>query len=554
MASILNIGTNALLAFQRAMVTTGNNVANANTDGYSRQRAEFTTQTPQRLGTSYLGSGVKLESVRRQYDDFLAGQVRGSQSSTSELEAYYKYASQIDNMVADPDTGLDPALQDFFDALQGLSNDPGSIPSRQLLLSETASLVDRFHDFDTQLQDIQERMNGEIGSQVDEINRLADGVAELNLRITSAPGIHEGTWPNDLLDQRDQLINELSRYVSVTTLPQDDGAINVYFGKGQALVLDEQAFTLEIVDSKEVPGRKEIGYRGAGSGNLVVTQQITGGELGGLLRVRDEMLEPARQQVGLVATGLAFAINAQHRQGIDLDGQTNQNYFTDLTVSNAIPRVGNAGTGSIQATITDPSQLAASDYRLSLSAGIYSLTRLSDNSLVYSGAALPAPGSLAVGFDLGLTAGAVANGDSFLIRPVFGSALAIDRAITDPRDIAAAAVGGGVSDNRNVLLMAHLQQTDTMLADASGNPTASFQDTFANFVAFSGSRTRQANVAMEAQQGLLEINRDALQAVSGVNLDEEAADLVRFQQAYQAAAKVITTAQSVFDTMINMVR
>lgn len=643
MANILNIGTSALLAFQRAMTVTGTNVANINTDGYSRQRVDLATQLPQYSGSGYVGSGVRVTNVRRQYDEFLAGQVRTSQSLVGDLEAFYRYAEQIDSSLADPDIGLNASLQNFFDSVQGLSNDPGSTATREVMLSESQSLVDRFHAIDRQLQEASLRVESDLAQGITEVNRLTQEIARLNTQITSAPGRQAGILPNDLLDKRDQLVSDLSKYLNVATLELDSGGINIYFGKGQPLVLDQGSFDLSLVDSKEIPGRKEVGYA-VGAGTLLVTDELNGGELGGLVRVRDQILDPARMQIGLLSQGLSFTFNAQHRQGISLDNQTNLDYFTDITVATAAPRSDNTGTAQFQSTVTNPAALVASDYRLSYSlAGGYELTRLSDNSLIYSGAGLPAAGTLPDGFDISLTAGAIADGDSFMVRPVYGAGSDLGLAITNGRDIAAAGmlrgetpttnqgtgtisqpvvngamappndilplaqikltydgtlnrfnvsgpapaggtnfayvagatqtlygfdivingapqngdyfiVSGGTSDNRNILALADLQTANTLLADTTGAATASFQETMGNLVADVGSLTHQAVVGRSAQQGLLDINQDALKTVSGVNLDEEASNLVRFQQGYQAAAKVITAAQTVFDSLIAAVR
>lgn len=242
MANILNIGTSALLAFQRAMTVTGTNVANINTDGYSRQRVDLATQLPQYSGSGYVGSGVRVTNVRRQYDEFLAVRSRTSQSLVGDLEAFYRYAEQIDSSLADPDIGLNASLQNFFDSVQGLSNDPGSTATREVMLSESQSLVDRFHAIDRQLQEASLRVESDLAQGVSEVNRLTQEIARLGAQITSAPGRQAGILPNDLLDKRDQLVSDLSKYLNVATLELDSGGINIYFGKGQPLVLDQGSF------------------------------------------------------------------------------------------------------------------------------------------------------------------------------------------------------------------------------------------------------------------------------------------------------------------------
>lgn len=666
MANVLNIGASALMAFQRAMATTGNNVANVNTEGYSRQTVNLSTRIPQYTGSGYIGSGVQVVNVRRQYDDFLAAQVRGSHSAVADFETYYSYASQIDQTVADTDMGVDATVQDFFDAMQQLSDDPSSTSVREVLLSESQSMVERFNYFQRQFEDTRTRLHSDMGLVVDEVNRLAEEIVDLNRAITGAPGFHRGILPNDLLDQRDQRIQDLSQFVNVSILEQDDGNVNVYFGKGQALVLGDQASQLSLVHSPETADHMEIGYAFGGGSPSIISQQVTGGKLGGLLTVRDEILDQGQRQLGLLAVALTQDINDQHRLGMGLNGSTGNAFFADLNVTAAIAHADNdpATDVTLDAQVTNVSHLRPDEYRVEFEAGQYTVTRLSDKQVVGGPVAgFPLDLSDTEGFIINQPSGAsVADGDSFLLRPTYSAAANFSRVLNDTQDVAAAlrvevgdsvpnvantgaglvsdislrnvvtpplgagpitltltyagantltyddgagssgsltytpasdasgkamsavlsnppayefdlrftlsgapAVGdtftvqitdngalSAVSDNRNALFMDGLQNAKTLLA--SGRPTATYQDAFANYVALTGSKTRQANINLQAQQGLLEVNRDAMQAISGVNLDEEAANLIRFQQAYQAAAQVISTAKTVFDTLISAVR
>ena len=233
MAGILDIGVSGLLAHQRSLSTTGHNIANSDTVGYSRQRTLTATRVPQLTGAGWLGSGVKTVAIERLYDDFLATQVRGAQSATSELGTYFDHAARIDNLLADPNIGLDPAIQGFFDAMQVVADDPSSVASRQLLLSESQSLVDRFGDLNRQFSDLRHQLNQEFGSVTTEINSLAESLARVNQSIIEAIGAAGGDDPNDLLDQREVLLNELAQRIDISVVPQDDGAWNVFVGKGR---------------------------------------------------------------------------------------------------------------------------------------------------------------------------------------------------------------------------------------------------------------------------------------------------------------------------------
>ncbi|HKK14254.1 MAG TPA: flagellar hook-associated protein FlgK, partial [Gammaproteobacteria bacterium] len=229
---LLGIATGGLLAFKRALSTTGHNITNVNTDGYSRQRVELATQTPQLSGAGFIGSGVKVTGVTRAYDQFVTDQVRNSNASASGLNVYHQMASQLSNVLGDSSTGLSAGLNSFFNAVQGVANDPTSVPARQVLLGEGQSLVNRFHTLNKQLSDQRTSVNGQLKNAVNDINSLAGSIASLNQSIVNETGKSGGQLPNDLLDQRDQLLKELSSKVAVSTVTQDDGSVNVSIGKG----------------------------------------------------------------------------------------------------------------------------------------------------------------------------------------------------------------------------------------------------------------------------------------------------------------------------------
>ncbi|MCU7810903.1 MAG: flagellar hook-associated protein FlgK, partial [Candidatus Thiodiazotropha sp. (ex Notomyrtea botanica)] len=325
--SILSIGVSALTANRQALDTTGHNIANVNTEGYSRQRVDFVTRQPDFTGIGYLGNGVETSAVTRQYDQFISSQVRASQSVTSELQAYFNGARQLDDLVADPDVGLQPTVQNFFNALQALADDPASVSARQLVLAEGESMVDRFHYFDRQFESARNTLNEQINASITEINRLAEDIATINNDIKIA----YGSAPNDLLDKRDQLVNDLSELVDIQVLQQSDGAYNVFIGKGQPLVMAYDAATMTTQPSALDPTHLEIAFNFP-FGTQIVTDQISGGRIGGLLRYREEILDPAQNQVGLVALGLANDLNAQHQLGLDLDGLAGTALFASGTI------------------------------------------------------------------------------------------------------------------------------------------------------------------------------------------------------------------------------
>ncbi len=633
----LGIGISGLLAFQRALATTSHNIANVNTEGYSRQRAELVTQTPLFAGNGYIGTGVKVDSIKRLYDDFLTLQVRTSTSAFSRLDSYHSLASQVDGMLANSSTGLASAMQGFFNAVQGVANDPSSIAARQALLGESNTLVDRFHYLDQRLTDLYGRVNADLKNTVTEINNLASGIASLNQEIARAQG--SGQSPNDLLDKRDNLVNQLAERVSVTTVAQGDGTVSVFVGNGQTLVVGNQSMALSVTPNAYDPTRNEIGYT-VGSTTVNISSQLTGGTLGGALDARTQVLDAARAALGRVAAGLAKTFNDQHQLGMDLSGALGGSFFAapSAAVSSS---TANGGSGTVSATVTSASGLQVSDYSLRYDgANAYTLTRLSDGTTtaINTGVTSPYTTSAIDGFTLTITSGATA-GDTFLVKPVTGAAGSIELSLSDPRKIAAAAPirtsaalantgsatisagtvntppppnanlqqtvtivfdnppttfdvsgtgtgnptnvaytsggnityngwtiqitgtpaagdtftiqsnSGGTADNRNGLLLAGLQSQLTL---AGG--TASYGAAYSQAVSDVGANTRAAEINRDAQSALRDQAEAARAAVSGVNLDEEAADMVRFQQAYQAAAQVISVSNTLFETLLGAVR
>ena len=436
---ILGIGISGLLAYQRALATAGHNITNVNTEGYSRQRVDLGTRPPEFTGDGYVGTGVAVENVRRVYDGFLTSQVRNSTASFSQTDYFHTLASRIDNLLADPQAGLTPALQSFFGSAQGVANDPSSLAARQVLLSEASTLVERFHYLDTRFSELSSSINVDIKNIVTEINSLAQGIASTNQDIALATGSGAGVLPNDLLDKRDALIVELSKRISVTTVPQDDGSINIFIGNGQSIVSGFRTQVLDTVQNQFDPARLDVGYK-IGTSVINVTDQLNGGKLGGVLDFRKNTLDEARKLLGRVAIGVSDTFNDQHKLGQDLNGQLGGDFFKVPPIQ-IQPRVLNTGTGSITASLVNPGAVTTSDYRLTYNgANAYTLQRLSDNQTfaINTGGTSPYTTEEFDGFSLRITAGAAIN-DSFLVQPTSTASQNIGLTITDPKAIAAAA-------------------------------------------------------------------------------------------------------------------
>jgi flagellar hook-associated protein 1 FlgK len=543
MSSILSIGQSALAAAQAGINTTGHNIANAATPGYNRQVIVQGAAQAQNFGFGFLGQGVEVSTVKRVYNEFLGNQLQSAQTTKSGLDSYYSQISQINNLLADPTTGLSPAIQEFFTGVQDVASNPTSIPARQSALSAAESLATRFQSMDGRLEEIGRSLNGQIQSSVADINTFGAQIAKLNDAIGKAQ-LASGQPPNDLLDQRDQLLTELNKQIKVTVVGQGTD-YNVFIGNGQPLVVGTSSYSLTSVTSPTNPEKLEVAYRGSnGSLAPLAESALTGGQLGGLLEFRSQSLEPAQNALGRIAIGLASSFNALHQTGYGLDGSTGNALFTV-----ASPVVGangnNTGSGVIGAVISSADALTTSDYKLKYDGTNYTVTRLSDNT-TSTFASFP---QTIDGITMNLSSGTPAAGDSFLIRPTINGASGFGVAITDTAKFAAASQAGAVGDNSNALALANLQTAHTL-----GNGTITYQDAYSQLVSQVGSKSRELEVTSAAAGNLLTEATLSLQNESGVNLDEEAANLLRYQQAYQAAGKVMQIASQLFDVLLSIGR
>lgn len=555
-SDILSIGTSGLAAFQRGLSTTGHNIANAGTEGYSRQRVDLNTRAPQFAGNAYIGKGVEVGGVNRVFDQFVENQLRTATSASAQSSVFHDHAKRVDSLLANADSGLAVGLQRFFAAAQDVATDPTSVPARQVMIAEAESLTGRFASLHEQLDGQRTRVNGQVETTVNEINGIAESLAEVNAGIVAATGRGGGAAPNDLLDQRDRLVRELAEHVNVTTVPQDDGALNVFVGNGQSLVIGSNASELVARPLGEDPLQVGVGLAGSGGSVTDIGRFLTGGRLGALLEVRGSLLDRAQNDLGLIAQGLAREFNAQHAEGRDLNGEQGGDFFRAPAVE-----VRGSGSGSLPGvTIDDVGELTADDYRLRFNAGAgedgrWELRSISGNRLVGESD----PGNALVAAGLNIDTSDLDQGESFLIRPTRNAAAQIGIAIGDPRSIAAAewneddaadaATPIPVGDNRNALKLAGLQDARFL----SGG-TTSLEGSYNAMIGEVGTRTRQAEVSAQAQSRLLDEARNQRESVSGVNLDEEAANLLRYQQAYQAAAQVIAVSGTLFDTLLGAVR
>lgn len=691
MADLLSIGLSGLSATKTSLAVTGHNITNVNTPGYSRQDTTQATRTPQFSGAGYIGSGTTLTDIRRTYSEFLTTQLRSTTSLSADVKSYLSQISQLDSLLAGSVTGITPSLQKFFASLQTAAEDPANIPARQLVLSEAEGLAKRFNTLYERLGSQNEFANKQMQVVTEQVNRLAGTVGQLNQAIALASSA--GAPPNDLLDARDEAVRQLSEYIGVTVVPQDDNSYNLFIGSGQPLVVGNTVSRLEAVPGRSDPTRFDIDFVSGGS-RQAITTQITGGELGGLIRYREEVLDASFNALGRIALVIGDVINGQLGQGLDLTGNVGVDLFKDandpaLAALRVRAYSDNISQVSGSLDITNSSLLSASDYRLEYDGTSYKARRLSDNAEItvddsnFPELRFTDSAGRDQGFSVTLS-GTPFAGDLLLLQPTRNGALDIATVLDQPDQLAFAApfrseaniqnrgtgqigqptvksvidpanppvgypggsfvsealqqatveavgnlnmrydeasgelvfvtplpagvtvtpaslpvtpgqsntlayevevtVGGvtqrysieqsfsgrpqdgdtfsmghndkGVSDNRNALELVNLQNKEVIgvSSGAAGSFGMSFSDAYGDLVERVGTLTAQARLDDEATSTILKQATDNRDSLSGVNLDEEAANLIKFQQYYQASAQIIQTARSLFDTLIGAFR
>ncbi len=428
---ILGISISGLRVSQNALRTTGHNIANANTEGYSRQATEINSSGGSYRGIGYLGNGAHTASIQRVVDEFVVGQVRQDASLYSELNAYNTYIRQLDDVLANETTGLTAGLQAFFAAVQNVADDPTSIPSRQLLISETSNLSNRFNTLYARMETINDGVNQTLEVAVNTVNSLSANLAEINRAIGDAYSASGSDAPNDLLDQRDQTLKELSELVSLKVVEQDGSQVNVTAGSGIPLVTGYSYASIAIGQNQFDPLQPEIVLADSAISDPI-SSFFTSGEIGGLLDFQQTVMQPAFNDLGRVGVVLADNINQLQQQGITLNGNFGENLFVDinsaaLASSRVLPSSQNTTDDQLLAlTVSDSGQLLASDYTFSIddSSNVYRIIRLSDNTEVAS-ALVPVSFPTSITFDglsLDITSGTFSSGDEFLLQPTrFGA-------------------------------------------------------------------------------------------------------------------------------------
>jgi flagellar hook-associated protein 1 FlgK len=643
---LLNIGTRALQANQVALQTAGHNIANVNTPGYSRQSVVLQTVEGQFTGGGYIGKGVDVQTIQRNFSAFLTRQSTLASSTQSADVVRSDKLKQLEGLFAGGASGLGAAVSDMLNAFSDVASAPTDLTARTVVLTRVDETAARMRSASQQLEDLQTGVSQELSQKVENINSLAKSIAGVNGQIARAAG--SGQSPNDLLDRRDQLVRELNQYVQTTSIAADDGTVGIFIGGSQSLVLGTTVSTVSL--AKDFGGLTENKLAINRSGFLIMMDENTlgGGEISGLLRFQNTDLVEGRNLLGRLTMTISTEMNTQHALGLDLDGSVGGNLFTPTTFGTgnvlqpSSPSVLNTGTAVLNLGIADASKLVASDYEINFTgAAAGSITRRSDGKITAFGAM---PVTLD-GLTISVGSGAALAGDRFLLKPFSTSAAKIQREFSTPRALAVASpvVGQMGSTNTGSLQQASLiarsnppsltpvtltftgsnsytrsdelpAPNTTVFTYTPGSPIegtlpattpltqwslvlqgspkagdkytvsnsvvlnaagtidlklnagnansmmnlrdkalfdgAALTDGYAGLIAQIGIRGQSANYAAEISSTMASNLEKDRTGISGVNLDEEAAKLLQYQQAYQASAKMIQIAQSIFDTLM----
>lgn len=635
-SSLMTLGTQAIFAAYAQLQTTSNNIANANTPGYSRQSAQLTTTGSDYNGSGYFGRGVTVQTITRASNMFLTGQAVAAASTAAADGVRRNLLGQLEQVFAGGAAGMGHAATQIFNAFADLAASPGDLAARQAVLGRLEDFASLARASSGQIEALQANVRHDVAGGVAEVNALAGELAKLNVAIAAAT--HRGHLPNDLLDQRDELVRQIGQQVEVHTVMGPDQTASVFVGSGQTLVLGNAANRLVVLADPNDATQVAVGVNIGGHTTPLSTEAIGQGQIGGLLRFQDQDLAAARNQLGQLVAGLATALNQQQSLGLDLQGQPGSALlrFADpqaLPASGNVRDASGAYRSSVSLAITDAGALKASDYRLQAdpaNAGQYIVTRLSDGEVFQP----IADGDSVDGFSITIGPNAPQPGESFTLKPVGRAAADVGLVLTNPRGLAAASpmtgmvspansgtasitaldieaapaagyqpltlsfiddaggyqlldaghavVGSGsfqggqpIRHDGIALSLAGLPRAgDRILLAPTTHPAASngnalrfdsmaqrrliggqtVGDAYANALADVGVRVQGAMAAADTSAAVSARATNELTADVGVNLDEEAARLIQYQHSYQAAAKMLQTAQTMFDTIINLGR
>ncbi|MDR9499356.1 MAG: flagellar hook-associated protein FlgK [Hydrogenovibrio sp.] len=742
MADMLSIGANATNAFRRAIEVTSHNVSNMGTEGYSRQRAEFASNTPGVVGQGFMGAGVKVSNIERVYASYIQDQLVNTNTLKERYTEQLSLSKQIEGMVAGNDEGVQQSMQRLFDSFQNLSNNTTNATSRRQVIEEVGNMESMLSNLSNVLTETNKQVNNQIDDLSEEVNNRLMKINELNQQVSRA--VKTGVQaPNDLLDQRDQAIKELSGYMDIKTFRQQDGRVDIHTGDGRYPLISDNTLTKVSSRYTEFPdeSRKEI-YLRLGNRDINISDTVKGGQLGGVLDFRKNMLDGAVNDLGMTLNGLVASSNWQHYQGYDANGNPGEDIFKNLEAqamadrdnakdgsrisvtfnplesanpvkppySSAMPDTYSQKNDDFETAMSAVGQMKAKNYEIRVTQGGYTFHEHPSGEKITPQADPSTPGIFQIdGLQFDLSDHTAVEGDRFLVKPhqdilsqlernindsdklatrgqapipsfldlkdrlglapdepivaadhrdrlnqIFGinipddatfdadidlnangemdeveyaaliqgeapsfprladyldggtvpidgtavdpdgvfptvadkfnalfgtdvdgagttafDALSsngtevtrqdygegIDQILVDaPSDYQATPKAAAEGDNTNIANLASFQSKKLLFSDEAGQATESLLGGYSAMSANVGMYVRGTEIQMDAQTSTYDQIMERRESVSGVNLDEEAANLMKFQQAYQASAQVIQTSQTLFNSLLGAVR
>lgn len=544
--SLMNTGISGLNAAQNMLNVISNNISNAHTAGYNRQQQILTQANGTQHHFGFVGNGVSVTAVNRAFNQFVVGQLRQSQSQNGSIKSYYNELSKVDNLLAENENSISSQLNNLFSSLNKLTSNAGDASTKQSVISNLTSLVGQFNKTENNLKNQIANINTELTNNVNQVNTYLEQIAELNQKISKLQAVSGGNEPNALLDQRDQLVNELSEIIGITVTEQN-GQYNLSLANGLSLVQGSSVNLLSVQPSQQDPAINTIVYtHNSGATQELTSQNIASGRLNGLLTFRDGPLSQARNQLGLIALNLAERFNEVHMSGVDINGHAGEKMF-DYRQPSSITNAKNQGNATAKINFEAVTEVKASDYEIEFNGTDWVVTRLSDHQTITPQIE---DGKLMFdGLSIEITGNAV-KGDSFLIKPVADIASSLELLVTDVNKLATGINDeeNGAGDNRNVSKLLDIQNEKLI------NGTTTLNSAYTTLVNYIGSETQTAKISAQSSQNITQQIDEQNQSISGVNIEEEYISMQVYMQYYQANAKVIDAATTLFDTILGLAK
>ena len=548
--SVLNTAKLGLQTNQTAIEITGHNIANVQTDGFSRQEVTLEVNRPRRVGLAFLGTGVRATNVTREFDQFLFNQILGESSTLGNFDIRNTFFQRLETIVNESSgVSLNNAMSEFFLAFDDLASNPTNLGVRSAVLSAAGTLATVFNQLGSSL--LQQRINldGAVSAEVTEINGMLDEIAEFNRSIIKIENGNASA--NDLRDQRDLLIKQLSEKMDVQLIDTNDNNTTLTLAGGTPLVVGTTVFRLSTAANSDNRGFNDILVDDGMGGTTNVTSEIQGGEVRGLLDMRDTEARGLIDQLDRLAAGLMEQVNGVHLQGVGLDGSSGNIFFETLTPTVTIGSQ-NLGAPTVTAINASPSTVTVDKFQLQFTGpGTFDVFNLTTNQTVATGLAVGGTVNIANGLAI-TTGGGPLVGDTVDISISEDAALNMTLSSTVLNNTDKIAAGlSGTGDGQNALNISNLQSSLVFSGGAftPGAGTATFDDFYNSIVSGLGSGSRSSQTILSQQEGVILQLNSQRESISGVSLDEEMVNLIKFQQAYAASARMITVIEEMFDVL-----